>query len=64
MFIDRLQIHSMLEDWSIDACECSGETSEVEKKTKFQKRAKQSTTSLPLPASQNENKLNQPCVEE
>ena len=31
MFIDRLQIHSMLEDWSIDACECSGETFKVEK---------------------------------
>jgi hypothetical protein len=27
------------------------------KKIKFQKKGKQSTTSLPLPASQNENKL-------
>jgi hypothetical protein len=35
MFIDRLQIHSMLEDWSIDACECSGETIKVEKRSNF-----------------------------
>ena len=58
MFIDRLQTHSMLEYWSIDVCECSGETGFTIYKNQIARQSKRQRLDSILQYRNNKEKEN------